>query len=104
VIGIVVLAFMVNLVELVCSAGLPAIFTQVLTLNDLPVWQYYGYILVYIFFFMVDDLFVFVVSMKTLELTGLTTRYTRYSRLVGGVLMLLVGILLVLKPEYLMFS
>ena len=48
-IGIILLAFAVNLIELVCSAGLPAIFTQVLSLNQLPSWQYYLYITIYIF-------------------------------------------------------
>lgn len=103
-VGIVALAFAVNLVELVCSAGFPAVFTQILSENDLPRWQYYGYIFLYIFFFMIDDLFVFFVSMITLQTTGLTTKYTRASRLIGGVLMLIIGLLLLFRPEWLMFG
>ncbi len=102
--GILVLAFSVNLVELICSAGLPAVFTQVLALSDLATWQYYGYILLYIFFFMIDDLFVFFVAMKTLQATGITTKYARFSHLIGGILMLIIGLLLLLKPEWLMFG
>ena len=102
--GIVVLAFMVNLVELICSAGLPAIYTQVLAVNNIATWQYYVYIFIYIFFFMLDDLFVFFSAMITLQLTGITTKYSRYSRLVGGVLMLIIGLLLIFKPEWLMFG
>jgi len=102
--GIILLAFAVNLVELVCSAGLPVVFTQILTLNQLPVWQYYAYMLLYIFFFMLDDLFIFIVSMLTLEMTGLSTRYARASHLVGGFLMLAIGLLLLFKPELLMFG
>lgn len=102
--GIVVLAFSVNLVELVCSAGLPAIFSQVLALNHLSAWQYYLYILVYIFFFMLDDLIVFFISMMTLHLTGVTTKYTRASRLVGGLLMLAIGVLLIFRPDLLMMG
>ena len=41
-VGIVILAASVNFVELICSAGLPVIFTQVLALSDLAVWQYYS--------------------------------------------------------------
>lgn len=67
--GIILLAFMVNLVELICSAGLPAVFTQVLAMNNLSTFSYYGYILLYIFFFMLDDLVVFVISMVTLRAT-----------------------------------
>lgn len=103
-IGIVLLAFAVNLVELFCSAGLPAIYTRVLTMSSLSAWQYYGYITIYVFFFMLDDMIVFVLAMKTLEVTGLTTKYSRISHLIGGVLMLLIGILLIFKPEWLMMG
>lgn len=102
--GIIVLAFAVNLVELVCSAGLPAIYTQILSLNRLSTWQYYSYLLLYILFFMFDDLLVFSIAMLTLRATGIQHRYTRYSRLVGGLLMLLIGFFLIFRPEILMFG
>ena len=94
----------VTLVELLCSAGIPAVYTQVLALSHLPVWQYYAYLWLYILVFMLDDLFVFVVAMKTLQITGVTTRYTRFSHLAGGAVLLAVGALLLLRPEWLMFG
>jgi hypothetical protein len=102
--GIILLAFAVNLVELICSAGLPAIYTQVLALNDMATWKYYLYILGYIFFFMLDDLIIFFIAMTTLRVTGITTKYTRVSRLIGGLLMLIIGLLMIFKPELLMFG
>lgn len=102
--GIVVLAFAVNLVELICSAGLPAIYTQVLALNKMAGWHYYLYILLYIFFFMLDDLLIFFVAMITLEMTGITTKYAKASRLIGGLVMLAIGFMLIFKPEWLMFG
>ncbi len=102
--GIILLAFAVNLVELVCSAGFPAVYTQILALSNLPTWQYYGYLLLYILFFLIDDLFVFFVAMTTLKITGITSKYTRYSHLIGGVLMVLIGLLLIFRPEWLMFG
>ncbi|MFZ2664263.1 MAG: hypothetical protein WAX66_02790 [Patescibacteria group bacterium] len=103
-VGIIALAFAINLVELVCSAGLPAVYTQVLALNNLDKIQYYFYIILYITFFMLDDLFVFFVAMFTLRMAGITTKYVKYSRLIGGVLMVTIGLLLLFKPEILMFS
>lgn len=103
-IGIVLLAFAVNLVELVCSAGLPAIYTQVLSLSNLPMWQYYLYLLVYVLIFMADDLFIFFTAMATLRATGLQTKYTHLSRLIGGILMALIGLLLLFRPDLLMFG
>lgn len=102
--GIILLALAVNLIELVCSAGLPAIYTQILSLNTLSAWQYYSYILIYIFFFMLDDLFVFAVAMITLHAVGIQSKYARFSRLIGGILMLIIGVLLLFKPELLMFG
>lgn len=103
-IGIIGLAFAVNLVELVCSAGLPAVYTQVLSMNKMVGVNYYLYILLYILFFMLDDLFVFVVAMTTLTLTGITTKYVKYTRLLGGILMISIGAILILNPGLLMFS
>lgn len=103
-IGIILLAFAVNLVELICSAGLPAIYTQILTLSDLPTWQYYGYLLLYIFIFMLDDILVFFTAMITLKLTGVSDKYARISHLIGGIAMVIIGILMLFKPEWLMFG
>ncbi len=103
-VGIVLLAFAVNMVELLCSAGLPAIYTKVLSMYQLPGWQYYGYLLFYILVFMFDDLFIFFTAMLTLQVTGIQSKYTHASQLIGGLLMLIIGLLLLLKPELLMFG
>jgi hypothetical protein len=102
--GIILLAFAVNLVELVCSAGFPAVFTQVLSLSGLSTWQYYAYIILYIFFFMLDDMIIFAIAMFTLEVAGISTKYGKWSKLIGGILMLIIGLLLIFKPELLMFG
>ncbi len=102
--GIILLAFAVNLVELFCSAGLPAVYTQVLALNDVSTIGKYLYILLYILFFMIDDLIIFFVAMTTLHVTGISTKYSRLSRLIGGILMLAIGLMLIFKPEWLMFG
>lgn len=102
--GIVLLAAAVNTIELVCSAGLPAIYTKVLAMNQLQTWQYYSYLLLYIFFFMLDDLAVFIIAMVTLRAVGIESKYGKYSTLIGGIVMLVIGILLLLKPEWLMFA
>jgi hypothetical protein len=102
--GIIALAFVVNLVELICSASLPVVYLQVLTLNNIPTWQYYLFILLYIFIFMLDDLIVFFAAMTTLQVTGMTGRYSRLSHLLGGMAMIIIGLLVILKPEWLMFG
>ncbi len=103
-IGIILLAFAVNLVEALCSAGLPVVFTQILTLSNLSMGEYYAYMLLYILVFMVDDLIVFFVAMKTMELTDINAKYSKASHLIGGALMIIIGLLMLFKPELLMFG
>jgi len=102
--GIVLLAFAVNVVEFLCSAGIPAVFAQVLALSELAPLEYFGYLLLYVAVFMLDDLVVLVAALKTLEATGLTTRYARWSNAVGGVALLVIGALLIFRPEWLAFA
>ncbi|MDD3013591.1 MAG: hypothetical protein PHC34_07810 [Candidatus Gastranaerophilales bacterium] len=102
--GIILLAFAVNMVELLCSAGFPAVFTQVLSMSNLSTWQYYSYILMYIFFFMLDDIVIFAIAMFTLKATGISTKYSKWSKLIGGILMIAIGLILIFKPEWLMFG
>ena len=103
-IGVITLAVSVNLVELACSAGLPLVFTELLVLNDTSSMMRFTYTLLYILFFLIDDLIIFFIAMFTMQITGISTKYNKYSHLIGGIIMLIVGILLLLKPEWLMFS
>jgi hypothetical protein len=102
--GIVVVAVAVNLIELLCSAGIPAVYMQVLTLSALPSWQYYVYLALYIVVFLFDDLVIFATAMVTLRASGLTAGYARYSRLVGGGVLGGLGILLLFRPDWLKFG
>lgn len=102
--GIVVLAFSVNLIEFFCSAGFPAIFSQVLAIQKISVSQKYLYLLVYDLFYMLDDVAIFFLAMVTLKMVGFTDKYSRWSALIGGFLLLLLGLALIFKPDLLMFA
>ena len=104
ILGVMGLAVSVNLVELACSAGLPLVFTELLVLNNTSDFMKFIYTLVYILFFLIDDLIVFFIAMFTMKITGISTKYNKYSHLIGGIIMLVVGILLLFKPEWLMFQ
>lgn len=103
-IGVITLAISVNFIELACSAGLPLIFTQVLALNNLSTLEYSIYMLLYILFFLLDDIVIFVVAMLTLNVKGISNKYGKYSHLVGGIIMILIAILMLFKPEWLIFN
>ncbi|XOB41555.1 MAG: hypothetical protein ACKKMS_02445 [Candidatus Nealsonbacteria bacterium] len=102
--GLIILALGVNLIEVFCSAGLPAIFTRILALNELSALSYYLYLLLYTFIFMLDDLIIFTLAVITLSKIGFTEKYNYWATLIGGLLMLVLGLLLIFKPEWLMFG
>lgn len=103
-VGVIGLAISVNLVELACSAGLPLVFTELLALNNVNDSMKFLYTIIYIVFFLLDDLIVFFIAMFTMKITGISTKYNKYSHFIGGIIMLLIGILLIFKPEWLMFQ
>ena len=103
-IGVMILAASVNVIELACSAGLPVMFIEILSMNHLAVFEKTIYIGLYMIAFLLDDSIVFIVAMTTMELTGFSTKYGKLSKLIGGLLLLGIGILLIFKPEWLMFN
>jgi hypothetical protein len=100
-VGVVVLAVLVNTVELLCTAGLPAVYTKVLTAHALAAWQYYGYLLLYNLAYLADDGLMLAVAVVTLSREKLQERGARWLKLISGVVMLALGLLLVLAPEWL---
>jgi len=104
ILGVIGLAVSVNLVELACSAGLPLVFTELLALNNVSDSMRFFYTVIYIIFFLLDDLIVFFIAMFTMKITGISTKYNKYSHLLGGIIMFIIGILLIFKPEWLMFQ
>lgn len=100
-VGVVALAFSVNIIEFACSIGIPQAFTKIIELNNLTFWQTQVYMADYIFFYMVDDFLVFGLALWGFDKLHLTQKYSKWSNFVGGVLMLLLGYLLIFHPEIL---
>ncbi len=98
--GIVVLAFVVNSIEFLCSAALPAIFTHVLSLSNLSTLRYYAYILLYDFFFMLTALIIFGSAAFAMT-SSLGDRFAKYCRPLGGTILLVLGVLLLFAPHLL---
>ncbi len=100
ILGIIALAFVVNSIEFVCSAAIPMVFTQVLALSNLSTFRYYGYILLYVLFFMLDNLIIFGSAAVALT-SSLGVRYAKYSRPVGAAILIILGVLLLFAPRLL---
>ena len=102
--GIILLAVSVNLIELACSLGFPLIFAEMLEINDINGFLKILYLIIYIIFYMVDDILVFGLSMITLEATGITNKYNKLCTLISAIIMIIMGLLLIFKPDWLMLN
>jgi hypothetical protein len=102
--GVIGLAFGVNLIEFFCSAGFPVMYTRILSLQNIAGIQYYIYLFFYNILYLLDDLIVFGVALFALNRFNFSDRYNKYSTLVAGLLILILGALLIFKPNLLMFG
>ena len=96
-----VLAVVVNMVELLCTAGLPALYTQILTMQDLPAWKNYAYLALYIVAYMLDDSILLAIVVVTLSHRKLQEKEGRWLKLISGLVIFLLGIVMIFKPELL---
>lgn len=99
--GAATLAVLVNVVELLCTAGLPALYTQILTLQEFPVWQNYLYLGLYILAYMFDDSVMLTIAVVTLSHRKMQEREGRWLKLISGSVMLGLGLTMVFRPEWL---
>ncbi len=101
--GAVMLAAIVNLVELLCTAGLPALYTQTLTLYELPSWKYYAYLALYNAAYMFDDAVMVTIAVVTLGHRKLQERQGRWLKLISGCVIVVLGAALIFAPQWLVF-
>ncbi|MCK6507173.1 glutaredoxin family protein [Myxococcota bacterium] len=95
------LAILVNLVELLCTAGLPAVYAQVLASHALPAGHHYALLALYNLAYVVDDGLMLAVAVVTLSKTRLQERGGRALKLVSGLVMLALALALLLRPSLL---
>lgn len=100
-VGIIVLAFSVNIIEFACSIGIPQTFTKIIELNDLSLMASAGMIAIYILMYMVDDFIVFGLALYSFDKIGLSSKYSKLSNLIGGVILILLGMALIINPNFL---
>jgi uncharacterized membrane protein HdeD (DUF308 family) len=99
--GAMTLAVAVNVVELLCTAGLPALYTEVLSLQNWPWWIDYSYLALYIAAYMFDDTVLLTIVVITLSHRKLQEREGRYLKLVSGTVILLLGCVMLVRPSWL---
>lgn len=99
--SVAVLAVLVNFIELLCTAGLPAIYTAVLSQQGLSFAEYYAYLLLYIVAYIADDSLMVLIAVVTLGSHKMTEQSGRWLKLISGLVMLALAMAMFFKPEWL---
>ena len=99
--GIIGLALSVNVIEFACSVGIPQTYTKILQINNISFWNRQIYTFIYIIGYMIDDIMVFGLALLSVNKLQLTTKYSKCVNLFGGILMIILGLILLLKPSLL---
>jgi cytochrome c biogenesis protein CcdA/glutaredoxin len=99
--GTAVLAVGVSLAETPCTAGLPLLWTNLVSARDVPPTGVALLFALYLTVFLIDELVIFFLAVFTLRAMKLQEHQGRLLQLVSGMLMLALAATMVLAPELL---
>jgi hypothetical protein len=101
IIGACVLAILVNIIELLCTAGLPALYTEILAIQQFPIWKNYAYLALYDLAYMFDDSVMVALVVITLGRGKMQERHGRWLKLLSGMVILSLGLVMLIHPDWL---
>jgi len=96
--GTVVLAIFANTYELLCSIGLPLVYTTELSSHNLDNITYYSYIFLYNIIYVIPLITILIVFVVKLGKKKLTEKQGRLLKLISGIMMFLLGLVLLISP------
>ncbi len=99
--GATTLAVLVNIVELLCTAGLPALYTNILMQQGYSSAERYAFLGLYVAAYMFDDSLMVGIVTMTLSRRKLQEAQGRWLKLISGTAILLLGLVMLLRPEWL---
>ena len=97
--GTVVLAAGVSLVEFTCTAGFPVLWTNLVSSQNVPIITFLLLLLVYLVVYQLDELGLFLAAVFTLRSSKVEEKHGRILKLIGGVLMVTLSIVMLVKPS-----
>ncbi|MDY6992833.1 MAG: hypothetical protein SVR94_09555 [Pseudomonadota bacterium] len=97
----VILAIVANAYELLCTSGFPMLYTRILTLNELTTHDYYLYLAFYNLIYVIPLMIIVLIFTYTLGSRKLAESEGRALKLVSGLMMLGLGGVLLIVPQWL---
>lgn len=95
------LALGVTLIELPCTAGLPVVWTTIVTDAGVGAAAFGVLLAIYLLLFLLDELIVFGTVVTTMRVLRVEEREGRVLKLLGGAIMLVLAGVMLLRPSLL---
>jgi hypothetical protein len=99
--GAALLAVVANTYELLCTAGFPMVYTRALTLHPLSPAGYYAYLVFYNLVYVIPLVLIVAAFVLARKSRKLGEEEGRRLKLLSGLMMLGLGLLLLLAPQWL---
>ena len=90
--SILIFAALLTLIEFPCSAAVPLVFAGVLAKASLTTFQYLFYIILYIFFYMFDEIVIFLIAVFSLKLWLTSPKFVALSDFIEAIILFVLGL------------
>jgi len=91
IIGIIIFASIITIVEFPCSAVVPVLFAGVMAKAGLSLSTYILYLLIYILFYMLDEVIVFLIAVFTMNIKIASGKAMKWLNLIEAIVLLAMG-------------
>lgn len=90
--SILIFAVIITLVEFPCSAAVPVAFAGILTKAQLSGWLYFFYIMLYVLFYMLDEIVIFLIAFFTSKLWLASPKSITWITLIESLILFALGL------------
>jgi len=90
--AILLFAVVITMIEFPCSAVLPVLFASMISEANLSAATSYFYIAIFLFFYMLDEIIVFLIAFFSLKIWVSSPKVTIWVNLAASIILLILGI------------
>jgi hypothetical protein len=99
IVGTVILALGVVLVELPCTAGFPVVWTNILAQEGITGGVFYSLLGLYMLIYLLDEIVVLLIAAWTMKASRFEEKHGRILKLIGGMVMLALALVMLIDPK-----
>jgi len=92
IIGVLIFASVITIVEFPCSAVIPVLFAGIMAHAKLSLFAYIFYLIVYLFFYMLDEIIVFLIAVFTMNIKIASGKTMKWLNLIEAIVLFGLGI------------